>query len=467
MANDPTVGAQPTTPVSHARPTSIRYTVLLLLALCSLSAYLTRYCIAVANTTIEAELSLTPEQMGLIMMWFNVGYFFFQVPGGALGTRFGTRVSLPLLSTLWSVLTVWTSLASTYVSLAASRVAFGAAQAGLVPNSAKGVSDWLPIERKGFGSACVGAAMSVGGALTMGMTGVLLELVDWRTLFQLYSLVGIAWAGGYFLIARSKPNEHPWVNSAERNLIEGNVDDDAQSSSGAKAGKTRGLTWAVVSRLARSRNMWFICAQAGFRAAGYGLFVTWFPAFLSKGYGVTRQDAGIKTMAPLFGVIVGTMLGGFIVDALLRRTHNKRVSRSGVALTALGLCGCFTLSASLSGSPNQLVAAVAIGAIFSGLGNPAAWAATMDIAGEYTAEVMGIMNMAGTLGALYTPWRLGYMIGDIERTGGDWNQVIYLIAAIYFAGSACWLFINPNISATEARAAEAIEMKRGGSPPRE
>ena len=447
MANDPTVGAPPATPASGARPTSIRYIVLLLLALCSSSAYLTRYCIAVANTTIEAELSLTPERMGLIMMWFNVGYLFFQVPGGALGTRFGTRVSLPLLSTLWSVLTVWTSLASTYVSLAASRVAFGAAQAGLVPNSAKGVSDWLPIERKGFGSACIGAAMSVGGAVTMGMTAVLLERFDWRTLFQLYSLVGIVWAGGYFLIARSKPREHCWVNKAELDLIGGRITGEDTGPEGS-APKARGLTGKVVGRLLRSRNMWFICAQACFRAAGYGLFVTWFPAFLEKGYGVTREDAGIKTMAP-FGVIFGTMLGGFVVDALLKRTQSKKISRSAVALTALGLCGCFTFSASLTGSPNQLVAAVAIGAIFSGLGNPAAWAATMDIAGDYTAEVMGVMNMGGTIGALCTPVILGYMIGNIERTGGDWNQVIYLIAGIYFAGSACWLFINPDVSATE------------------
>ena len=342
MVNDPTVRVPASTPASAARPTSIRYLVVLLIALCSSSAYLTRYCISVANTTIEADLSLTPEQMGWILAMFNAGYFFFQVPGGALGTRFGTRVSLPLLSTLWSIFTVWTSLVSTYIPLMASRIAFGAAQAGLVPNSAKGVSDWLPIERKGFGSASIGAAMSVGGAVTMGMTGLLLERFDWRTLFQLYSLVGIVWAGGYYLIARSRPGEHPRVNKAELDLIEGRISGE-ETSPEETSPKARELTREVVVRLARSRNMWFICGQAAFRAAGYGLFVTWFPAFLEKGYGVTREDAGLKTMAPLFGVIVGTMLGGFLVDALLKRTRSKKISRSGVALTALALCGCFTL----------------------------------------------------------------------------------------------------------------------------
>jgi nitrate/nitrite transporter NarK len=84
--------------------------------------------------------------------------------------------------------------------------------------------------------------------------------------------------------------------------------------------------------------------------------------------------------------------------------------------------------------------------VFSGGGNPAAWAATMDVAGKLTAEVMGIMNMAGTLGGLITPTVLGYMIENIERTNGDWNTVIYLSAAIYLAGSLSWLAIDPDVT---------------------
>ena len=71
------------------RPTSVRYMVLAAVALASTSAYLTRYCISVANTTIEAELGLTPSQMGWVFSAFNIGYLFFQVPGGALGTPGG------------------------------------------------------------------------------------------------------------------------------------------------------------------------------------------------------------------------------------------------------------------------------------------------------------------------------------------------------------------------------------------
>jgi MFS family permease len=418
--------------------------VLGLVALASSSAYLTRYCISVANTTIEADLGLTPSQMGYVFSAFNVGYLFFQVPAGAFGNRCGTRVSFPVMSSLWSVITLWTAAATSYVPLLASRVAFGAAQAGLTPNSAKVIIDWFPVSRRGFGSAAIGAAMSLGSVITMGLTARLLLHLDWRTVFRLYSLVGIVWAAGYYLLARSRPSEHPWVNGAERRLIEGKPSHSGDGT--ASEPVKRGLTWKSLAVMSRSLTMWGICTQSLFRAAGYIILVTWFPAFLEKGFGVTREEAGLMSMAPTAAVIVGTMLGGVVVDWLLRRTGSKRISRVHVATTALGLCSLVTLSASWTGSAYQLVAAVAAGAIFSGVGNPAAWAATMDVAGDLTAEVMGIMNMAGTLGALVIPVVLGYMIEDIEATGGDWNHVIYLAAGIYLAGSLSWLVVDPDVT---------------------
>ena len=60
--------------------------------------------------------------------------------------------------------------------------------------------------------------------------------------------------------------------------------------------------------------------------------------------------------------------------------------------------------------------------VCSGLGSPPAWAATMDVAGRYTAVIVGAMNMAGTAGGFLLPVVLGYMIGDISTDGGRLEQ---------------------------------------------
>ncbi len=451
-------------PANRQKATSVRWLVLLLIALASAVAYLTRHCLAVLNTTIQQDLQLSTEQMGWILSAYAIGYFFFQVPTGWLGTRFGTRGILAGLCVLWSVFTVWSAASYSFVSLLASRIAFGAAQAGLVPNSAQALNDWLPLNRRGFGSATIGAAMSVGGTITMGATATLLDLgrFSWREVLLLYSVVGIVWAAAFMFAFRTKPDEHPWVNEAETLLIRGRghpgrPDDDTSAAATRHAGSRQASQpddkpargWELAAHMGRSVTMWAICLQSLFRAAGYGLFVTWFPAFLEKGYGVTRENAGLLTMSPLIAVIVGTMVGGTVVDWLLGRTNSRSISRCWVGLGALGLCSLFTLSASWTSSPEMLVAAVAVGAIFSGSGNPATWAATMDIAGPNTAIVMAVTNMAGTLGSIGIPIVVGYMVGDIERSGGDWNQVLYLVAGIYAAGSLCWVFIDPNREITD------------------
>ena len=78
------------------RPTYVRFGVLLLIGFASSSAYLTRHCMAVANTTIQKELGFDNTDMGLVMGAFSVGYFFCQVPGGWLGDRIGSRRALSL-----------------------------------------------------------------------------------------------------------------------------------------------------------------------------------------------------------------------------------------------------------------------------------------------------------------------------------------------------------------------------------
>ena len=145
--NDADSAGSPGSPSDPGRnvriPRPLHGSVLILLALASSSAYLTRHCLAVANTTIQKELDLNSEQMGYVFSLFALGYMIFQIPGGVVGLRIGTRNALPLFSVLWSVITVWSSLVYSLVPLLASRLTFGLAQAGLVPNTAQVIKDWF------------------------------------------------------------------------------------------------------------------------------------------------------------------------------------------------------------------------------------------------------------------------------------------------------------------------------------
>ncbi|HUG71140.1 MAG TPA: MFS transporter [Pirellulaceae bacterium] len=437
------------------QPTPVRFGVLALLAMAGGSAYLTRHCIAVANTTIQEELDFNNAQMGLVLGAFSLGYLLCQIPGGWLGSRFGTRVSLPLLSVLWSFFSIWTAAVSSLSQMIASRFAFGLAQAGLVPNAAQVVKDWFPVGRRGIVSSIITMSMSVGAALTMAITAVLLEDFHWRWVFRLYSLVGIAWAVAFYAYFRTFPRQHPWVNQAERELIEGDIPERADHvpTQTIKPAHPDDNDRLRVGTMLCSGNLWAVCLQSFFRAAGYNLFVTFFPAFLEFAYGISRQDAGAFTKWPLLGVIAGGLLGGLLVDATLRWTGNKWLSRSGVAVGAMAATAAIVLASSWTTSAGSLVAVISIGAMASGIAMPCGWVGTIDVGGRHTAVIVGIMNMAGCLsGVIVTPL-LGQLIDYIQQSDGNWNLVIYLHVAFYLLAAVSWIFVNPNKQVTASATA--------------
>ena len=425
------------------RPTSFRWVVLGLVSSAAASAYLTRYCISAANTTMQDELGFDNAEMGGLMSAFMLGYFLFQIPGGWLGNRFGTRAAFVAIAVCWSLCNLWTAAASLLGMLWASRFMLGVFQAGMTPLSAKIVKDWIPLSNRGMSSATIGAAMSLGGAFTIGLTGWLLDHnFGWREIFAAYSLVAIVWAILFAWFFRTSPRQHAWVNNAELALIEGTDFEGVVRS----AGRPEESTWVLTCRIAGSLSLWSLCVQSFFRAAGYVFFVTWFFAFLEYVYHIDKEEAGLLNSLPLIAVVLGSLAGGVVVDRILTATGSRWISRSGTAIVAMFVCGLLTMASAWTASAMQLSIVIAIGAFYSGIGLPAAWAATIDIGGKHTAIAMAIMNMAGCLAGIILPIVLGNWFDDIRQADGDWNQVIYLHAAFYFICSASWLMVNPNRS---------------------
>ncbi len=427
-------------------PTVVRYGVLVLISAAAGSAYLTRYCLSVANTTIGRDLNLNDAQMGQVIAAWGLGYFVCQVPGGWIGNWIGTRKTLAALSVLWSALTVWTSLTRSFLPLWTSRFTFGLAQAGMVPNLAAVVKSWIPASRRGFASACITAAMSLGGVITMKLTGELLGeyKLSWRHIFQAYAAVGVVWAAAFYWYFRTNPRRHPWVNDAELALIRGTPQHDVREIDNDVPAEPPDEGRSLTGRMVRNLPLWGICIQSYFRAAGYLLFVTWLPAYLEYSFELSVKEAATYTVWPLVGVILGTMSGGLILDFVFRRTGSRKLSRTGLAVVALSLCAASTYASTFANSPPQFVALLATGAFLSGLASPSAWAATMDIAGPHTAVTMGLMNMVGSVSGFTVPNGLGILIDWIRKHDGNWDVVILIHVGFYVCAALSWLLVNPD-----------------------
>lgn len=437
------------TPRLHV-PLRLRIGVLVMVALASSSAYLTRHCLAVANTTIQAELNLNSEQMGYVFSLFALGYMIFQIPGGAVGLRIGTRNALPLFSVLWSAMTVWTSFVFSFVPLLLSRLAFGLSQAGLVPNTAQIIQDWFPSRLHGSVSAMIGVAMSLGGAATFWLTGELMEIMHWRSVFRVYSLVGVVWAAAFWAVFRTRPEQHPLVHGGAPGLPDQDLDEHAseelaitddslQSSNAIEPEPTPApRLWQLIAHA----SIFWMCVQAPFRAAGYNLFVTYFPEFLERGHGLSVGEAARMATWPFIGVIAGGLVGGVVIDTIQKLTGNRTLSRSGFAAVALVLTTVLTVMAAYASTPGQVVLLITLGSAFSGMASPAVWAGLIDLGGKHAAVVSGASNMIGCLaGVAFTPL-VGMLVDRIKANGTGWDVLILVHAGFYACAALAFMFVR-------------------------
>ncbi|MEX2140876.1 MAG: MFS transporter [Pirellulales bacterium] len=411
-------------------PTNIRYWVLGGFCVAAAIAYTQRYGINLLVPYIQDEVGLDKDQMGVVMGGFFIGYAATQVPAGWLGDRWGARKALSLYALVWSFATALMGAAWDWASLVAIWTLAGAAQAGLFPCAVIGVRDWMPSTRRAVASGMLSTFMNVGAVCAPLLAGWLLVYYSWREAFVWLSILGIAWASWYFWWFRDSPADHPSVNDAERNLIAG-----GETASNAP-GQKPSTPWL---RLATSPRMWLICAQHFLRAAAQVFFGTWFGTFLLES-GISQSEVALIASIPPALLITGSLVGGILSDWLLQSTGSRRIARQGLAVVNLLLCASMFAIAAGAQDAYLRVGLISAGCLFMTIGGVNAYAITMDVGGRHVATVFSTMNMCGSIGAAAFP----VYVGKVLDATGNWDYILFSIAAIYIAAAACWALLNPN-----------------------
>lgn len=421
------------TPDRAERFTRVHLLVLALLSMGMAAAYLVRVPGAY-NTTLQSELKLSYPEVAAALAGFEFGYIWLQIPGGWFGLKFGNRRVLPLMCLGWSLSAVQWALARDADTIYYARLGMGLFQGALIPCSAMAMSEWFPPRLRGMTSGVITSSMQVGGIAALQLTAVLLLHISWRWILGTYAAVGVLWAIALYALFRDRPGEHPWLRSPE-----------VQTSPEPRLP----LRWQDAAPLLISLPLWLLCAQMVFRAYAYTFIAVHFPSYLEKGRGLPKLDSSTLTVPLLVATLIGGLVGGTVIDILYRRTGSKYVSRSGTAILSMLAAAACSLAATSVTDARTGVAIITCGAFFAGVAGPVTWAAVIDVFGKRTAVLIGLVNMCGNIGAYLSVTSIGRLIGYIEKTHGNWNWVLYLIAGIYAAAALLWVALDPSRARVE------------------
>jgi len=409
-------------------PTHARNWVLVFAVTLAILSYVSRVCISQASPLIMRDLRLTQVEMGQVFGAFGLAYAFFEIPSGWLGDWIGPRKVLIRIVIWWSVFTALTGWMWSFSALWVTRFLFGAGEAGAFPNLTKIFTTWLPRRERLRAQSIMWTAARWAGAITPKLVVIVLLFMNWRWAFVFFGSVGLIWAVFFGVWFRDDPHSHPSVNAGEAALL-------------AEAGKNvSGHGDVPWMRLLRSRSVWLLWTQYFCLSFPWYFYITWLPDYLQRYWKVTPSESGTLAVLPLFLGGLGCAFCGLISPKVARAVGNVTTSRRLLACSGFAGAAVLLFVAIHMKTPMAAMLAMGFASFCNDMAMPPAWAACMDIGGKYAGTVSGSMNMMGNLAGYAAPVVGGYIVhGQPSR----YIAFLYLMAAVYAAGTACWPWIDP------------------------
>jgi MFS transporter, Spinster family, sphingosine-1-phosphate transporter len=297
---------------------------LAVLTFINLFNYIDRWVVAAVLEPIKESLHLSDKQLGFIGAGFIVVYALTSPVFGTLGDRRARPPLIALGVAIWSLATGLAGFARGFWSLFIARSMVGVGEAAYGTIAPALLSDQFPVEKRGRVFAVFFAAIPIGSAAGYVLGGLADHHFGWRAAF---------WIAGFPGIALS--------------LLVWMVTDPPRGQSEKTVAVPR-ETRVPIARAYRDliANRPFILSVLGYAAYTFALggLGYWMPAFLERERGLPRSEATVT-----FGAIVivtgfvGTFLGGFLGDYLLKKTKQSYLWVSGIAtllaapLTYVGL----------------------------------------------------------------------------------------------------------------------------------
>jgi MFS transporter, ACS family, glucarate transporter len=428
------------------RPTRVRYGVLFFLCTLALLLYVDRVCIGQAASHIQRDLGITKTQMSWVFTVFSLAYALFEVPAGHWGDKYGSRGVITRVVVFWSVFTALTGAAVGLYSLLLVRFLFGAGEAGALPNVARVITRWFPVNTRGRVRGTVMLVSMTGAAIAPILSAHLIELVGWRWTFAIFGAAGVVWAIAFYLWFRDDPATHPQVNATELAFI--GPPEHAPTAHVS-------IPWRTVLL---SPNVWLLGLIMTVCGLLFYMLFQWFPTYLKEARGQGELASGWLTSIVMAAGAIGCLFGGWLSDFVLRTFNNRRLARSVSGAVMMGLAGGCALSVRYAESAAAITALNAAALFFMQSAVPTWWTVVAEISGRHGGAMWGLMNSMASLGLMGLNLLVGRLVDHRQSIGlaaaQAWRPVFDAVAVGLLLGAVAWLLVNATRSIVGPDAAD-------------
>ncbi|MBV8831389.1 MAG: MFS transporter [Acidobacteriaceae bacterium] len=390
--------------------------------------YFDRVNLSVAKEALTKDFHITNVGFGYLLTAYNWTYAALQLPTGVMLDRLGVQIVGRLSALIWALACFGAAFSPGIKTFFASRLLLGIGEAPTFPANSKAIGYWFPRQERSFATALFDSAAKFGTAIGTPAIGIVLIHFGWRFAFTSTGVASFLFFLAFWFLYRD-PRADPRLSSEERNYIEagGAVEVSQNRDSGAS-----------LLYLFKQRKV--LGLALGFAAYNYCfyLLLTWLPSYFTGALHLNLETSVMYTSVPwFFATATDLLVGGWLVDALVRRKFNDSTARRSILIGGMVL-GLAIVGANFTNSPKVAMwwISLSIGGLAASA--PVSWSIPALIAPrDSVGKVGGIMNFANQIAAIAAPIATGYLVGSAD----NYSRAFEAAAAVILIGTLAYAFL--------------------------
>ena len=380
--------------------------------------YVDRQVLGLLKPLLEKELGWSEAQYGWIVFAFQLAYALMMPFAGRLIDWAGARLGYAVAVALWSLAAMGHALARSAIGFGVARFALGLSESANFPAAIKTVADWFPQRERALATGIFNSGANVGAIVAPLAVPFLALHYGWRSAFIATGAAGFAWVLLWWGSFRQPPEP------------------------GGLAPDRAPAERIPVRRLLANRAAWAFIIGKFLTDPAWWFYLFWLPGFLNRVYGLDLAHLGLPIMVIYQASTVGSIGGGWISAALLKRGWPPNRAREAAML----ICALAVTPVIFVGTArgNMWLAVALVGVATAA---HQGWSANLyTLASDLfprgvVGSVVGLGGFAGAAGGMLVAPLVGYWL---DWSHGAYAPLFVIAGSIYLLAFAAihWLVVR-------------------------
>jgi len=409
--------ASPTGIQTNAKVGNFRWFICGLLFYATTVNYMDRVVMGILKTTIAHDLHWTDTDYGKITAAFQIGYAVMLPIAGRLLDKLGLRFGYALAVLVWGLSSMGHAFAGNLMEFSIARFGLGLGEAANFPAALKTVADWFPRKQRALATGIFNSGTNVGAVIAPLIVPFVVARFGWHSAFLVTGAFSLSWILVWLFFYR-EPEVQPRLSPAELAFIRSDVDVEPP---------VKIPYWQLLTK----RSAWAFLLAKFFTDPVWWFYLFWIPGFFGDKYHIDLVHLGPPLVVIYLFADVGSIAGGWLSSALLKRGWELTRARK----TAMLVFSCTVLAIVFvpfaAGNLWLTVILVGIAA-----GSHQGWSANVFTIGsdcfprKTVGSVVGIGGLGGALGGAL-----------VQPAVGKWLDISHqAYAPLFFIAGSMYLF---------------------------